>query len=333
MTPQFARGTRIAGTGSALPDKRLTNADLEKIMDTSDEWIRQRTGILERRIAGPEDTSVSLSAAALQRALDAAGIHGRELDLVICATVTGEMRCPATASRVSEAVGCEITGAFDIMAACSGFVYALNLADTMIRAGRAERIGVVGVELLTRIVDYSERGTSIMFGDGAGAAVVVADPDPSKGCIYQALKGDGRMWRTLYWPMKDSDVPPGDEAHPVAVGNLRMHGREIYKFAVVRFQEAIREALHATGLGVNDVQQYLCHQSNLRIIESAVEKLALPQDRVYVNIDRVGNTSAASIAICLDECVRSGRIVANGKPVVMVAFGGGVTWASSVWTM
>lgn len=332
MTVAFTRGTRIAGTGSSLPERKLTNADLEKMMDTSDEWIRQRTGIVERRIADKHETSVSIASAALQRALDAANMHGRELDLVICATVTGEMRCPATAARISEAVGCEITGAFDILAACSGFLYALNIADTMVRAGRAERIGVVGVELLTRIVDYEERGTSIMFGDGAGAVVVVADPDPNKGCIYQALKGDGRMWRTLYWPNKPEDVPPGDEAHPVRLGNLRMHGREIYKFAVVRFQEAIHEALQQTGLKVDDVQQYLCHQSNLRIIESAVEKLNLPQDRVYINIDRVGNTSAASVAICLDECVRSGKIV-PGKPVVMVAFGGGVTWASSVWNM
>jgi 3-oxoacyl-[acyl-carrier-protein] synthase-3 len=332
MTVAFTRGTRIAGTGSALPERRLTNADLEKLMDTSDEWIRQRTGIHERRIADPGESTVTIAAAALQRALDAANLHGRELDLVICATVTGEMRCPATAARISEAVGCEITGAFDIMAACSGFLYALNMADTMVRAGRAERIGVVGVELLTRIVDYSERGTSIMFGDGAGAVVVVADPDPKKGCVYQTLKGDGRMWRTLYWPHKAEDVPPGDESHPVRMGNLRMHGREIYKFAVVRFQEAIHEALQQTGLKVDDVQQYLCHQSNLRIIESAVEKLGLPADRVYINIDRVGNTSAASVAICLDECVRAGKIV-PGKPVVMVAFGGGVTWASSVWNM
>lgn len=332
MKPAFTRGSRIAGTGSALPEQRLTNADLAAIMDTNDEWIRQRTGISERRKAGPNDTSVSLGSTALRRAIDAAGIAPTDLDMIIVATVTGEMTCPATASRIGEAAGCGVVGAFDIAAACSGFVYGLNLADTLVRSGRAERVGVVGVELLTRIVDYKERGTSILFGDGAGSAVVVADPDPSRGSIYQTMRGDGRMWRTLYHPHENSDVPPGDEANPIRLGHLRMHGREIYKFAVTRFQEAIQDCLTSTGLQVNDVQQFLCHQSNLRIIESAVEKLQLPPDRVYVNIDRVGNTSSASLGICLDECVRGGRIK-PGKPIVMVAFGAGVTWASTVWNM
>lgn len=330
MTSGFTRGTRIAGTGSALPEERLTNADLEKLFDTTDEWIVQRTGIRERRKAGPGDTTVSLSAEALRRALDAAGLRADELDLIICGTCTGEMNCPATAARIGEAIGCGVTGAFDINAACCGFMYSLNLADTIVRSGRAKRVGVVGVEMLTRMVDYQERTTSIMFGDGAGAAVVVADPDPGRGCRFQTIRGDGRLWRKLYRPFKPEDVPPGDENNPIRLGYLRMHGREIYKFAVTQFQECISEALSATGLSVDDVQQFICHQSNLRIIESAVEKLGLPQDRVYVNIDRIGNTSAASVGICLDECVRSGRVV-PGKPVLMVAFGAGVTWSSSVW--
>ncbi|MFM1936533.1 MAG: 3-oxoacyl-[acyl-carrier-protein] synthase, partial [Planctomycetota bacterium] len=165
---------------------------------------------------------------------------------------------------------------------------------------------------------------------GAGAAVFVADADPTRGCIHQTMHGDGRLWRTLYHPKCDRDVPPGDEANPIRLGHLRMHGREIYKFAVTRFQEAIQDALERTGLAVGDVQHYICHQSNQRIIESAVEKLGLPADRVYVNIDRYGNTSAASIPICLDELFEAGRIE-SGKPIVLVAFGAGVTWASCVW--
>ncbi len=332
MTPEFSRGTRIAGTGSALPEQRLTNADLEKLFDTTDEWIVQRTGITERRKAGPGDTSVSLASSALKSALDAASLQPEDLDLIICGTCTGEMNCPATAARISDAVGCKVVGAFDLNAACCGFVYGMNLADTLVRSGRAQRVGVIGVEMLTRMVDYQERGTSIMFGDGAGAAVVVADPDPERGCIYQTMRGDGRQWRKLYRPFTDADVPAGDEDNPVRVGYLRMHGREIYKFAVTQFQDCIRVALEATNLKVGDVQQYICHQSNLRIIESAVEKLSLPSDRVYVNIDRVGNTSAASVGICLDECMRAGKIV-PGKPIVMVAFGAGVTWATSVWNV
>jgi 3-oxoacyl-[acyl-carrier-protein] synthase-3 len=330
MTAPFGRGTRIAGTGRALPEGTLTNADLEKIVDTSDEWIVQRTGIRMRHRAAETDTVFSLGRDALLKALERAGVRADELDMIIVATVSGEMLCPSTAARISEAVGAGEAAVFDLAAACSGFLYGLNLADTMIRCGRAEKVAIIGVEVLTRLVDWNDRTVSIIFGDGAGAAVVVADPDPRKGCVHQTMHGDGRLWRTLYHPRCDRDVPPGDEANPIRLGHLRMHGREIYKFAVTRFQEAIQDALDRTGLKVDDVQQYVCHQSNQRIIESAVEKLKLPPDRVYVNIDRYGNTSAASIPICLDELYEAGRIE-PGKPVILVAFGAGVTWASCVW--
>ena len=330
MTAPFGRGTRIAGTGRALPAEILTNADLEKIVDTSDEWIVQRTGIRARHRAAEADTVFSLGRDALLKALDRAGVQADQLDMIIVATVSGEMLCPSTAARISEAVGAKEAAVFDLAAACSGFLYGLNLADTMIRCGRAEKVAIVGVEVLTRLVDWSDRTVSIIFGDGAGAAVVVADPDPKKGCVHQTMRGDGRMWRTLYHPRCDRDVPAGDEANPIRLGHLRMHGREIYKFAVTRFQEAIQDALDRTGLKVGDVQQYVCHQSNQRIIESAVEKLKLPPERVYVNIDRYGNTSAASIPICLDELYEAGRIE-PGRPVILVAFGAGVTWASCVW--
>jgi len=330
MTTAFGRGVRIAGTGRAVPAQVLTNKDLEKLVDTSDEWIVQRTGIRARHRAAEDETVFSLGRDALRKALDRAGIAADQLDMIIVASVSGEMLCPSTAARISEAVGAREAAVFDLAAACSGFLYGMNLADTMIRCGRAERIAVIGVEVLTRLVDWNDRTVSIIFGDGAGAAVFVADPDPKRGCIHQTMHGDGRLWRTLYHPKCDRDVPPGDEANPIRLGHLRMHGREIYKFAVTRFQDAIQDALERTGLGVGDVQHYICHQSNQRIIESAVEKLGLPADRVYVNIDRYGNTSAASIPICLDELFEAGRID-SGKPIVLVAFGAGVTWASCVW--
>ncbi len=330
MTTAFGRGVRIAGTGRAVPAQVLTNKDLEKLVDTSDEWIVQRTGIRARHRAEEHDTVFSLGRDALLKALERAGIAADTLDMIIVASVSGEMLCPSTAARISEAVGAREAAVFDLAAACSGFLYGMNLADTMIRCGRAERIAVIGVEVLTRLVDWNDRTVSIIFGDGAGAAVFVADADPTRGCIHQTMHGDGRLWRTLYHPKSDRDVPPGDEANPIRLGHLRMHGREIYKFAVTRFQEAIQDALERTGLAVGDVQHYICHQSNQRIIESAVEKLGLPADRVYVNIDRYGNTSAASIPICLDELFEAGRIE-SGKPIVLVAFGAGVTWASCVW--
>ena len=328
----FGRGVRIAGTGRAVPAEELTNKELEKIVDTSDEWIQQRTGIKARRRANESETVFSLGRDALLKALAQSGINAADLDMIIVASVSGEMICPSTAARISEAVGADEAAVFDLAAACSGFLYGMNLADTMIRCGRAKNIAVIGVEVLTRLVDWSDRSVSIIFGDGAGAAIFTADPDPSKGCIHQTMRGDGRLWRTLYHPKLDRDVPPGDEANPIRLGHLRMHGREIYKFAVTRFQEAIREALDATGMKVDDVQQYICHQSNIRIIESAIEKLQLPADRVYINIDRYGNTSAASIPICLDELLEA-KTIGPGKPIILVAFGAGVTWASCVWNM
>jgi len=330
MTEAFGRGVRIAGTGRAVPAQVLTNDDLAKIVDTSDEWIAQHTGIRARHKAADHETVFSLGRDALLEALDRAGIKGEELDMIIVASVSGEMLCPSTAARIGEAVGADDAAVFDLAAACSGFLYGMNLADTMIRCGRADRIAIIGVEVLTRLVDWSDRTVSIIFGDGAGAAVLVADPDPRKGCVHQTMHGDGRLWRTLYHPKVPRDVPDNDTANPIRLGYLRMHGREIYKFAVTRFQEAIREALERTGLKVDDVQHYICHQSNQRIIESAIEKLRLPPERVYVNIDRYGNTSAASIPICLDELFEAGRIE-SGKPIVLVAFGAGVTWASCVW--
>lgn len=323
-------GVRIAGTGSCVPDGILTNDDLSKMMDTSDEWIVQRTGIHERRICdSTKEGTFTLAHVAIRRALEDAEMDGSELDLLILGTVTMEMTCPSTACRIAAEIGAVPAGAFDITAACSGFLYAMNLADSLIRSGRHRKIGVIGAEALSTAVDYTDRGSAILFGDAAGAAILCADDNPGRGCIYQRIESDGRDWKTLYMPWREQDVPEDDPSTNV-MGTLRMQGREVYKFAVNKFQWAIKDALDSTGLTPEDVGVFICHQSNKRIIDSAIEKLDLPRDRVYINIDKFGNSSAGSVGLCLDQLRSAGR-VPDDKPIVLVAFGGGLTWATSVW--
>ncbi len=324
-------GVRVAGIGSAVPDGVLTNADLEKIMDTSDEWIIQRTGIHERRKVDQTcEGTFTLSRDALQRALEDANMSGKDLDMVVLASVTSEMTCPSNACRVATAVDAVPAGAFDLVAACSGFVYAMNVADSLIRSGRHKAIGVIGCDAMTTAVDYDDRSVSILFGDAAGAAVLTADDDVSLGSQYQVMQADGSHWHTLYMPTREQDIPEDDTDNPIRLGNLRMHGREVYRFAVTKFREVIEDALEQTGLGVDDVAQFICHQSNVRIIESAIDKIGLPREKVHVNIDKFGNSSAGSVGLCLDQLWRAGK-VKRGDKAVLVAFGGGLTWASSVW--
>ncbi len=329
--PNSAYGVRIAGVGSAVPDKVLTNADLKKMVETSDEWILKRTGISERRIVDPQtEGTYTLSCDALRRALQNAGIRGDELDLIIVATVTAEMTCPSTACRVSMALGAAPAAAFDLVAACSGFVYSINIADPLVRSGIYRTIGVVGCDAMTTVVDFGERSVSVLFGDAAGAVVLQRDDDPGRGCLYQKSQADGRMWGSLYMPRRSQDVPDHDRDNPVKLGCLRMNGREIYKFAITKFREVIQDALAVTGLTVDDISQFVCHQSNIRIIDAAKERLGLPDDKVHVNIDEYGNTSSGSVGLVFDELWQAGRIK-RGDLVVMVAFGGGLTWSSSVW--
>lgn len=335
MTSQtgFFSGVRIAGTGSAVPDRVLTNSDLAEIMDTSDEWIRQRTGISERRICTPgKESAFTLQRDSLKRALEDAEMKASDLDLIIVASVTSEMTCPSNACRVAQALGAAPAGAFDIVAACSGFVYAMNLADTLIRSGRHKAIGVVGCDAMSTIIDYKERSVSILFGDAAGAAVLVRDENPDKGCIYQVIQADGEKWPSLYLPRREEDIPEGASDMAIELGSLRMEGREVYRFAVSKFKQVIEDAMNSTGLGVDDIAQFICHQSNIRIIESAKEKLGLPDDKVYVNIDRYGNSSAGSVGLCLDQIRKAGKLK-EGDTIILVAFGGGLTWASSVWNL
>ena len=323
-------GVRIAGTGSFVPENVLSNADLEGMMDTNDEWIQKRTGIKERRLVDPKTQGTyTMSLEAINRALDDAGMEGSELDLVILATVTMEMTCPSTACRIAAAIGATPAGAFDLTAACSGFLYGMNMADTLIRSGRHKKIAVIGCDTMSSIIDYTDRGTSILFGDAAGAAVLVADEDPKRGSIYQKIQADGRDWKSLYLPKREQEVQP-DDGSTNELGFIRMQGRDVYKFAVNKFQWAITDALEHTGLKADDISAYICHQSNRRIIDSAVEKLSLPSDRVFINIEHYGNSSAGSVGLCLDEMRRQGR-VPEGEPMILVAFGGGLTWASSVW--
>jgi len=235
-------GVRLAGTGSAVPDTRLTNHDLARILDTSDEWITQRTGIRERRIsAGTRDPVFNLSCRAGQHALDMAGVKASDIDLVILGTVSGEMLCPSTSCRVAAALGATPAGAFDLTAACCGFVYSMNVADSIIRAGRAKRVLAIGCDAISSVVDYTDRTVSILFGDAAGAVVLERCDDPAKGCRYQTMSADGADWHHLYMPYRPDIVPECDRTNPIRLGNLRMNGREVYKFAVNRFREVIED--------------------------------------------------------------------------------------------
>ena len=233
------------------------------------------------------------------------------------------------APGVTEVIEAAPAGAFDLVAACSGFVYGVNIADSLIRSGRHRAIAVVGCDAMSTAVDFTERSVSILFGDAAGALVLTRDEDPNLGCLYQTLQADGSLWKSLYMPRREKEVPASDGDCPIRLGCLRMNGREIFRFAVTKFREVLEDALDGSGLTVDEVSQFVVHQSNVRIIDAAKKKLGLPDDKVYVNIDRYGNTSAASIPIALDECVREGR-VKKGSNVLMVAFGGGFTWGSTL---
>ena len=220
--------------------------------------------------------------------------------------------------------------AFDLVAACSGFVYSINIADSLIRSGRFRTVGVIGCDAMSTMVDYSERSVSILFGDAAGAAVLVADEDPTLGCLYQSMYSDGGLWKSLYAPRRPQEVHESDKDNPIRLNNLRMNGREVYKFAVVKFQDVIREALEETGLTVDDISQFVVHQSNTRIIDAAKERLGLPDEKVYINIDHYGNSSGGSVGLCLAQLWEAGKIKRD-EYIMMVAIGGGMTWCANIW--
>ncbi len=329
-------GVRLIGTGSCLPKTKVTNTDLEKVMETNDEWIVQRTGIRSRYridIASGESTH-TLSSQALALALQAAGIPGSDLDLVIVATMTAEMPCPATACRVASDVGANRAGAFDLNAACSGFVFAMNTAHELIKGGAYKTIAVIGADCLSTLMEYSTagRGTAIIFGDGAGAAIFQACDDSSKGVLAQAMHCDGNGWKEIYVPFLERDFPKDVAFDQSKVGRVQMNGAAVFKFAVGTFSELIAQTLEKAGVTAADIDMFVCHQSNHRILTAARERFGLPEDKLYINIDRVGNTVGASVPLCLDELTRAGR-VREGNKVMFVAFGGGLTWGSSLWQM
>ncbi|MFM9956602.1 MAG: 3-oxoacyl-ACP synthase III family protein [Phycisphaerales bacterium] len=329
-------GVRIAGTGHAVPEKIVTNHDLAKVMDTSDEWIAQRTGIRQRRVcdAAKGEGPMTLSAEALRRALADARMDAKELDLIILGTVSGEMLCPSTACRVADAVGATPAGAYDIVAACCGFVYGLNQAHAVIRSGQARNVGVIGCDCLYARMDPQNRAVNVLFGDSAGAAVLRATDDTTRGIIASTIHADGSRWTDLYIPNVASDLPPGADAERdgIMYGTLQMNGREVYKFAVGTFTPLIESTLEQAGLKADDVAMYVCHQSNARMLEAARDRLGVGPDKLYINIDRFGNCSAGSVPVALDELRKMGKC-REGELVMFVAFGGGMTWASSLWRM
>jgi 3-oxoacyl-[acyl-carrier-protein] synthase III len=321
-------GAILTGTGSALPERRLTNDDLSKMVDTNDAWIVQRTGIKERRIAGEGETTASLATAAARKALDSAGLKASDLDLIIVATITPEMVFPSTACFVAASLGLNSTPAFDMSAACSGFIYAANVGANFIKAGQYKTVMVIGAETLSRIIDYTDRASCILFGDGAGAVILQRSNDASKGLVYASLHADGNGAEAM-------KCMPGSR-HPICADLLttrdqyiKLKGREVYKFAVTKFAELIEDAMRVAELSRDDLKLIIPHQVNQRIIDSAMEKLEMGPEKAHVNIDRYGNTSAASIPIALDEAMRTGRL-SPGDAVVFVAFGAGLTWANAV---
>jgi len=323
-----AKRAGIIGVGSAVPDGVLTNFDLEKMVDTSDEWIRSMTGIVERRIAGEDEATSDFAVKAAKAALDRAGLRAEDVDLIILATFTGDTPLPATACLVQNALGCEGTPAFDLSAGCSGFVYGLAAADAFVRSGTYERVLVIGADLLSKVTNWTDRSTCVLFGDGAGAAVV-APVDDGAGFLAFELGSDGSAAQSLSIPAGGSRSPLTSEDIEAHRDRICMEGREVFKFAVKIQGEATERVLAKCGMTTADVDMVVPHQANTRIIESAVNRLGLPPERFFVNLQKYGNTSAGSIPIALDEAVAEGRIK-KGDTVVTVGFGAGLTWAASV---
>ena len=319
----------IAGVGAYVPQRVLSNADLEQMVDTSDEWITKRTGVKQRRIAGEGESTASMSIAAGRRACENAGIDPAQLDLIICATITPDTLCPATACYVQRDLGATRAAAFDLSAACSGFVYGLGIAARFIEAGQFTNCLVIGAETLSRFTDYEDRASCILFGDGAGAVVMQPTEEEGKGLLYSVMCADGDGWDYIWIPAGGSKLPTSPQTAADGLHYLKMRGRDVYKFAIEKMQWLLGDCLAACHLSVEDVDLVIPHQVNVRIIKSATAKLNFPGEKVYINIDRYGNTSAASIPIALDEAVRNGRI-GPGSMVVLVAFGAGLTWAGAV---
>jgi 3-oxoacyl-[acyl-carrier-protein] synthase-3 len=310
----------IAGVGSALPVRRVDNAELAAQVDTSDEWIVERTGIRSRYIAGDGETTATLATDAARRALDHAGIDASQIDLIVLATATPDQTFPATATKVQTALGIRDCVAFDVAAVCSGFLYALTVADSMIRSGGATTALVIGAETFSRILDWEDRATCVLFGDGAGAMILRASDDPDLGILATKLHADGRYNDLLF--------VDGGPSTTQTVGKLRMKGREVFRHAVTNLAAVLGEVLAAAGLTPADIDWVVPHQANARILDATARKLGLSPDKVVVTVDRHANTSAASVPLAFDVAVKDGRIK-RGDLVVLEAMGGGFTWGAA----
>ena len=316
----------ILGTGHSYPEGILTNADLEKIVETSDDWITTRTGIKQRRKAAPGEYTSQFASRASQEAIERAGIDANDLDLILCATVTPDQILPSTACLIQAQLGANKAAAMDIVAACSGFLYGLTIAEPMIRSGQIKYALVIGAELLTRYVDYTDRSTCVLFGDGAGAAIL-GPVEGDRGILAAKIRSDGRYEEQLYAP--GGGTKGGFTAETIARGDhfFKMKGNEVFKVAVRSMSDIARQVLCEAGLKTDDIDLFIPHQANQRITEALANTLKVDLSRVYSNIAQTGNTSSASIPICLNECVERGRLKA-GDNLLMASFGGGFTWGA-----
>jgi 3-oxoacyl-[acyl-carrier-protein] synthase-3 len=312
-----------------VPERVMTNDDFARIVDTSDEWITQRTGMKERRLAEHDQATSDLAIAASRAALADAGVAPEEVDLVICATITADNTLPSTACWIQDRLGCKGAGAFDLTAACSGHIYGLALGRAAILAGQARTVLVTSAEILSSITDYTDRSTCVLFGDGAGAAVLGASDQPETGVLYATLYADGSGGDLMILPAGGSRRPPSRETIEGRLHYMNIHGREVFRFAVEKMEELIDECLKACGLAARQVRLVIPHQVNRRIIDAATGRMGFPPEKVFMNIDKYGNTGGASVAIAHDEARRQG-ILGPGDVAILIAFGGGLTWAGAV---
>jgi 3-oxoacyl-[acyl-carrier-protein] synthase-3 len=332
MASEQGPHSRILGTGAYAPERVLTNHDLEKLVDTSDEWITERTGIKQRHIARDDETASDMALVAARRALETSGLHASDLDMIIVGTISGDVPMPACAAYLQRKLGAGPIPSFDVSAACAGFLYAMSIADQFVRSGAYKHILIVGVELLSRLIDWEDRTTCVLFGDGAGAAVIGPAVGDGRGIITTRLYTDASLSESLCVPAGGSREPLTAESLHAKRDKVQMVGKDIFKAAVKNMSQASRAALDTAGMSTDSVRWVVPHQANLRIITQIAERLDISMERFVINIERYGNTSSASIPLALDEATRDGRIK-PGDTVLMCALGAGISWGSAVVRM